>query len=67
MPSDLNIVVTIGARDAVRDAYAVQLRHEGRHLADGWKGQNTSERKALFEQHSRCTASTSHDRRQKRL
>jgi hypothetical protein len=36
MPSDLNIAITIGARDAQRDAYAVQLQHEGKPLADIW-------------------------------
>jgi len=34
--SDLNIVISIGARDAGRDAYAVQLQHEGVPLAGTW-------------------------------
>ena len=36
MPSDLNVVISVGARDAGRDAYAVQLWHEGKPLEDDW-------------------------------
>jgi tetratricopeptide (TPR) repeat protein len=36
MASDLNIVITISARDAGRDSYAVQLLYEGKPLADVW-------------------------------
>jgi hypothetical protein len=46
MPSDLNILITIGARDAGRDAYAVQLQHAGKPLADDWA---QIDRRALLE------------------
>ncbi|MSP13703.1 MAG: hypothetical protein EXR62_12200, partial [Chloroflexi bacterium] len=46
MSTGLNIVITIGARDAQRDAYAVQLQHEGNILANIWAQLN---RQALLE------------------
>ena len=36
MSNPITITLEIGARDAQRDAYAVQLQHEGKPLADIW-------------------------------
>jgi formylglycine-generating enzyme required for sulfatase activity len=53
MFSDLNIVINIGARDAQRDAYAVQLQHEGKPLADIWA---RIDRQALLEDEHKLSA-----------
>jgi hypothetical protein len=49
----MNVVITIGARDAGRDAYAVQLQHEGKGLADAWV---KIDRAALLEDEHRFDA-----------
>jgi hypothetical protein len=53
MPSDLNILITIGARDAARKAYAVQLHYEGKPLADDWV---QIDRQALLEDEHKFSA-----------
>jgi formylglycine-generating enzyme required for sulfatase activity len=53
MPDPITITLQIGARDAQRNAYPVQLLHEGKPLADIWTDIN---RQTLLEHEHRFNA-----------